>query len=192
MLATVALAGVDIYDRHNYVSSVAVPAEDLRLAPFKKENTNFFSKLPVDPKESVMMVCYPYDPMSCNIAALYRDRFADHWSPVNTRILAINPAPFKGIAIITHSENERPAGALALREQFRQVGIDPAFPWTRRNSSQTSSPSLSGANLKWELQLHRLAGVVCGPLKRPAISTLQHPAIAVPPPLVGRATRGAL
>jgi hypothetical protein len=55
----------DIYDRHQFISA----GDDARLAPFAKNNAKFFSDLPVDPNESVVMVCFPYDPMSCSIAA---------------------------------------------------------------------------------------------------------------------------
>lgn len=66
-------------------------------------------------------------PMSCNIAAQYRDRLADHWTPGNTIYILDNPASITGIAIITQAEH-RPAGALQLRSKFRDIGIDAGFP----------------------------------------------------------------
>jgi hypothetical protein len=85
---------------------------DARISPL--ESGDFFSGLPVDTSESFVMICFPYDPMSCNIAARYRDRLANHWtpaSPSNVRTMSpfdgltvfdkSNPASFKGIIILT-------------------------------------------------------------------------------------------
>jgi hypothetical protein len=99
---------------------------DLRLAPFAKKST-FFDNLPTDPNQSFVMACFPYDPMSCNIAAQYRDRLADHWTPDNTIYVLENPASITGIAILTVGEH-RPSGALELRSKFRDIGIDAGFP----------------------------------------------------------------
>jgi hypothetical protein len=123
LILAIVIMGYDIYDRHQFVSV----GDDTRLAPFTKNNARFFSDLPVDPKESVVVVCYPYDPMSCSIAARYRDYFADHWTPGQTVFDASNPVSLSGIAIVTQSE-VRPAGALALRQKFREIGIKAAFP----------------------------------------------------------------
>jgi hypothetical protein len=71
------------------------------------------------------MVCFAYDPLSCNIAARYRDRFSDHWTPEPTFVeQTSNPATFKGITIITKSEQNRPLGAIKLRDAFLNVPID--------------------------------------------------------------------
>jgi hypothetical protein len=80
---------------------------DLRLVPLEKED--FFAGLP-DTGESFVMICFPYDPMSCNIAALYRNQLASHWTPAGPTIFDLsNPATFKGVNIIDNRRNDRPA-----------------------------------------------------------------------------------
>ncbi len=106
-------------------STAASENADARLLPFSKPD--FFKGLPADPAESFRMVCFAYDPWSCNIAARYRDRLAEHWTPERTVISDMNPAPIKGITIGTRSER-RPAGALALRQGLRDLGMEVGFP----------------------------------------------------------------
>ncbi len=114
LLMNVAVTAFDYHKRSS------ITEHDPRLLPLN--DPEFFAGLSVDPKQSVMMVCFPYDPLSCNIAAQYRDRFADYWTPETTGFNVLNPAP-KGVVIITKSESGRPAGALALRQRFRAIGV---------------------------------------------------------------------
>ena len=109
-------------------SSSSTPTEtDARLLPFAAGST-FFSGLPVNTEQSCKVLCFPFEPMSCNIAARYRDRLADHWTPDGPIVFDYsNPANFKGISIIAQSE-KRPSGALLLRSQFRSLGVEPLFP----------------------------------------------------------------
>src|SRR6202041_2447382 len=79
----------EIYDRH-YFS----PVSDVRLAPFGK-NSTFFAGLPYDTTQSFKMICFTYDPdESCSIAAKYRDRLANHWTPGETFYDAHDPPNF--------------------------------------------------------------------------------------------------
>jgi hypothetical protein len=111
-------------------SSIQAPppaTSDLRLAPFA-QGSKFFDGFTIDTHQSFKMICFPYDPSSCNIAARYRDRFADFWTPDGSTVFdQSNPATFRGFSILAISE-KRPSGALLLRERFRSVGIEPQFP----------------------------------------------------------------
>jgi hypothetical protein len=113
-------------------AGVVVPSEvfkpDLRLAPFAP-NAKFFTELSTDPSQSSIVACFPFDPASsCSIAARYRDRLADHWTPDGPVVFLLNnPVPVAGIAIVTPGEH-RPTGALELRSKLRDIGIDAAFP----------------------------------------------------------------
>ncbi len=105
---------------------------DTRLVPFAP-NSRFFSELPTDTSESFEMVCFAFEPISCSIARQYRNRLADHWSPKRISIRG-SDADFKGISIVTRSEDNRPDGAVKLRAQlwdsFRidaQSNVNPAL-----------------------------------------------------------------
>lgn len=96
-------------------------SSDKRLAPLT--TADFFDGFQVDARQVFRMACFPYDPWSCNIAAKYRDRFADYWSPSpNPTIFnGVNPAPFKGILLITQSENRSQVpDVLTLRTRLQK------------------------------------------------------------------------
>jgi hypothetical protein len=77
----------------------------------------------IDTSQVFRMVCYPYDPNSCAIAARYRDVFVNYWTPSSesTFFDANNPAPIRGFQIITQSEHH-PIGALDLRQRLSKQG----------------------------------------------------------------------
>jgi hypothetical protein len=125
-LLALVVSSYDLYERH-FGPSRQMAVVDARLAPFASDS-HFFTDLPVNTGESFKIICFPFDPMSCNLAARYRDHLADHWTPDGPIMFSYeNPATFNGLSILTQSE-KRPAAALVLRERFRSVGVEPEFP----------------------------------------------------------------
>jgi len=105
-----------------YVSSV-----DPRLTPLVA-NSGFFRDLSTDKPGTFTMICFPFDsasPSSCAIALRYQTALGKYWRP-GAIIFDPSLPDFKGISLLTQSK-EPSNSALAIRERFRSVGIEPLF-----------------------------------------------------------------
>ena len=138
-LATV-VVGYDIYDRQNAApvsqpkisargaieGSVQVyppPPTDPRLAPLAI-GSRFLSDLPPDTKETVWIFCYPFDPMSCNIARQYQKRFRAQWTTGFIKYGPTEEPDFSGINIAVRDLFDPAPGAISLKKELGNCGID--------------------------------------------------------------------
>jgi hypothetical protein len=90
---------------------------------------------PYDGRQTVTVFCFPSDRSSCDLAAKYRDWFADHWNLAAPQLEPSGNYPadlYNRVWVYTKFEYDRPSGAIRLHSALDRAGMNPGY---RVNSS---------------------------------------------------------